>query len=302
MGMVFNLQRFSVHDGPGVRTTVFLKGCPLRCLWCHNPESAHAGRELGYHRNRCVGCRQCIGVCPHGALSLTYEGIRRDLTLCRDCFACADACPTGAMEVYGREMTAEEVVETAIRDKRYYDKTGGGVTFSGGEPLSQPEFVSQTARLLHAEGISTAVETSLYGGAQALELVAGASDLVMADLKVMNDELHIRATGCSNRPILENIKRLAALGANVLIRVPVVPGVSDSVDNIEHTAHFLLGHTPYRTMELIPMHKLAAHKYEALGRDYPAQDIPLPSEERMQLLRRSLIRLGFEVRGIREES
>ena len=231
MGMVFNLQRLSVHDGPGIRTTVFLKGCPLRCLWCHNPESMHPGQELGYRRNRCVGCGQCISACPHGALRLGSDGIERKADLCQSCFACADACPTGAMEVYGKEMTPQQVVEIARRDKRYYDKTGGGVTFSGGEPLSQAGFVSETAALLHAEGISTAVETSLFGSAQSLEVVAATCDLVMADIKTMDDELHRRATGQSNRPILDNLKRLADLRANVLIRIPVVPGFSDSVQN-----------------------------------------------------------------------
>lgn len=294
MGMVFNIQRFSVHDGPGIRTTVFLKGCPLRCLWCHNPESAHAGQELGYHKNRCTLCGQCVAACPKGALSIRGQQVRRDTALCSSCFACAEACPTEAMELYGKAMTAEEVTEIALRDKRYYDKTGGGVTFSGGEPLSQADFIVETATLLKEHEISIAVETSLYGSTVALEKVASVTDYFMVDIKAMDDEIHRRAMGCSNRPILENLKRLAVLGADVLIRIPVVPGINDDKHNIERTARFLLEYTPYRTIELLPMHKLAAHKYEALGRDYPAQDISLPENERIEELRDFLCVLGIE--------
>ena len=301
MGMITNIQRFSVHDGPGIRTTVFLKGCPLRCLWCHNPESAHAGQELGYHKNRCTLCGQCVAACPHGALSIDRQEVRRNTALCRSCFACAQACPTGAMELYGKEMTPTEVTEIVLRDKRYYDKTGGGVTFSGGEPLFQADFVVETARLLKQHGISIAVETSLFSSACAVEKVASVTDHFMVDIKAMDDEIHCRAMGCSNQPILENLRRLAALGADVLVRIPVVPGVNDDKENIERTARFLLEYTPYRTMELLPMHKLAAHKYEALGREYPAQDIPLPEEEHIEALRNILRNLGIHSGKTREE-
>ena len=302
MGMVFNIQRFSVHDGPGIRTTIFLKGCPLRCLWCHNPESAHAGPELGYHKNRCALCGECAACCPSGALRITDGKVQRDHALCRSCFSCAEACPTGALELYGKEMPPLEAAKLALRDKRYYDKTGGGVTFSGGEPLSQADFVVKTAQILREHGVSIALETSLYGTAAALDSVAAVTDYFMADIKAMDDKIHQQATGCSNRPILDNLKRLAALNAKVLVRVPVVPGISDGVENIERTARFLLDYTPYRTIELIPMHKLAAHKYEALGREYSAQDIPLPEETQMQRLRNTLHALGIHTVNTREES
>ncbi len=295
VGTVFQIQRFSIHDGPGIRTTVFLKGCPMRCLWCHNPESMKPETELGYRRNRCVGCGQCVLACPQGALTVCKEGIRRDGALCQVCLACTAACPTGAMEAYGRRMTPAEAADAVRLDKRYYDKTGGGATFSGGEPLSQPEFVRETAELLRREGIRTAIETSLYAAPHALEEVAPICDYIMTDIKVMDDAVHQKVTGCSNRRILANLVRLARYPVPVLIRIPVVPGINDSAQNAEQTARFLFENTPYRKIELLPMHKLATHKYEALGLDYPAQDIPLPTEEAVRQMARTLRTMGMEV-------
>lgn len=297
MGVVFNIQRFSVHDGPGIRTTVFLKGCPLRCLWCHNPESARPCPELGYHKNRCTLCGHCLTLCPSGALTRGPDRIERDSAQCRSCFACAKGCPSGAWEVYGKEMTPSEVADVALRDRRYYEKSGGGVTFSGGEPLSQAEFVRQTAEILHKAGISTAMETSLYGDPAALEELAPSIDYFMADLKAMDDDIHRRAMGVSNERILQNFCLLSRLGAEALVRVPVVPGVNDTVENIEAMARFLLENTSFREVELIKMHKLASHKYKALGRPYPAQDIPLPEQETIETLKNRLQDRGFLVRG-----
>ena len=294
MGIVFSTQRFSVHDGPGIRTTVFLKGCPMRCLWCHNPESANFNPELGYHKARCTLCSQCVSFCPSGALSVSRDGIVRDSEKCVMCGKCVKVCPTGATEMYGKEMSADEVAETVRRDRKFYERSGGGVTFSGGEPLSQVDFVAECASKLKPDGIHTAVETSLYASRNALDKILPHIDYFMADIKVMDDDIHKKATGCSNRIILENFAYLAKKGAEVLVRIPIIPGINDSSDNIKKTAEFLTENTPYRKIELLPMHKLAEHKYEALGRDYPVKDIPTPPKESLDALNDLLREMGFD--------
>lgn len=273
MGIVFSTQRFSVHDGPGIRTTVFLKGCPMRCLWCHNPESANFNPELGYHKARCTLCLQCVSFCPSGALSVSRDGIVRDSEKCVMCGKCVKVCPTGATEMYGKEMSADEVAETVRRDRKFYERSGGGVTFSGGEPLSQADFVAECASKLKPDGIHTAVETSLYASRNALDKILPHIDYFMADIKVMDDDIHKKATGCSNR---------------------IIPGINDSSDNIKKTAEFLTENTPYRKIELLPMHKLAEHKYEALGRDYPVKDIPTPTKESLDALHDLLNEMDFD--------
>ncbi len=295
MGIVFSIQRFSVHDGPGIRTTVFLKGCPLRCLWCHNPESAVMQPEIGYHAARCTLCTECVRVCPSDALSVSgNKKIARSREKCLSCFKCVNACPSGGMEQYGKSMTADEVVSAVMRDSKYYEKSGGGVTFSGGEPLLQAEFTAECAAKLKKRDIHTAVETSLFGSRQSLQTIMPYIDFYMADIKVMDDDIHKNVTGCSNEIILDNVIYLAEKNADVLIRIPIIPGINDTEDNIRKTAEFLIKNTLYRKIELLPMHKLAEHKYEALGRDYPIKAFPVPTKEKLDTLHNLLIEMGFE--------
>ncbi len=294
LGIVFSIQRFSVHDGPGIRTTVFLKGCPLRCLWCHNPESASPEPEIGYHSSRCTLCTECISVCPSGALTVSEGKIIRNPVKCLSCFKCTEACPNGATELYGKSMSSDDIVSAVMRDCKYYQKSGGGVTFSGGEPLLQAKFTAECASKLKEKGIHTAVETSLFGSRQSLRTIMPYIDFYMADIKVMNKDIHEKATGCSNEIILENVVYLAQNNADVLIRIPIIPGINDNEENIAETAEFLIKNTPYRRIELLPMHKLAEHKYEALGRDYPIKSFSVPTAENLELLHNLLIKMGFE--------
>lgn len=283
-GTVFNIQRMSIHDGPGIRTTVFLKGCPLRCSWCHNPESQSRAPELAYHVNRCAGCGFCTRQCPAGALTLVDGKVQRDASRCVQCDTCVSSCPYGAWERYGKEMSVDEVVAEVKKDKAYYQKTGGGVTFSGGEPLMQADFVAACAKKLREEGIPVAVESACFGSAEALRKLCAVTDFFMVDLKAMDEERHKAWIGAPLQPILQNIRLLGEWGADVLIRIPVVTGCNDSRENMEATADFLISETPYRNIELLKMHKLAQNKYEALQRAYTVADVEPPSEERIHAL------------------
>ncbi|MBQ7319088.1 MAG: glycyl-radical enzyme activating protein [Clostridia bacterium] len=294
MATVFNIQHFSIHDGPGIRTTVFFSGCPLRCLWCHNPESQSTLPQIACFANRCTRCGICIEACPEGALHMEEGRVMLDRRLCTACGTCVDACPVGARERYGEGYSPEELAARLLRDLPYYKKSGGGVTLSGGEPLLHTAFVLRLAELLHDAGIHVAVESCAYADYErSIEPLLSCVDLWMVDIKAMDDDRHRAVTGVPLQPILENISRMSRAGACMLIRVPVVVGVNDDEPTMRALADFLKTKTEIRTVELLKMHKLAAHKYEALDRPYPISDTPVPSEERMQLLARTLAACGI---------
>ena len=292
-GTVFNIQRMSIHDGPGIRTTVFLKGCPLRCAWCHNPESQSPEPEPAYHANRCVGCGFCVAQCPAGALSLSAGKVKKNTDLCIQCNACVASCPYSAWECYGERMSVEDVVTEVLKDKAYYTKTGGGVTFSGGEPLLRADFVAACATQLREHGVHVAVETACFGSETALRRLFDAADLFLVDLKVMDDAAHRRWIGSPVEPILQNLRLLGAWGAEALVRIPVVMGCNATEENMAATADFLLSQTPYRTVELLKMHKLAENKYRALRRDWLIADVEPPTEEHMAELANVLKQKGL---------
>lgn len=295
-GTIVNIQRFSVHDGPGIRTTVFLKGCPLRCRWCHNPESHLPQPQQGWLQARCTLCGRCLPACPVGALTLAEGRICCDRSRCASCFACVAACPAGARKIYGERMSSRAVVNLALRDRAYYVKSGGGVTISGGEPLMQADFAVETARLLKESGLHVAVETSMFGKWTDIERLREWVDLFLMDIKAMDDAVHRLATGASNELILRNIERLSALGAEGLIRIPVVVGVNACEENMRSTARFLLDKTRYRTVELLKMHKLAGHKYASLDVPYEIEDVSPPDDPLMQRLSEVLEECGIAVK------
>jgi pyruvate formate lyase activating enzyme len=260
-GRIFNIQRFSLQDGPGLRTTVFLKGCPLACAWCHNPESQSSDRELVTMEGRCIACGSCHGV--------------------DEPEACVDACPTGARQLLGQDLSVEELIEDVLRDRLFFDESGGGVTLSGGEPLSQSLFVLQVLADLRHRGIHTALDTCGLGRREDLLAAAALSDLVLFDLKHMDEAQHLTWTGASNGAILANLEALGRVHGQIWIRVPVIPGVNDDGANLEATARFVAGIPGVRRLDLLPFHSTGAAKFRRLGREYHLEQVPLPTPEHM---------------------
>jgi pyruvate formate lyase activating enzyme len=288
-GRVFNVQRYSLHDGPGIRTTVFLKGCALGCLWCANPESAKPDPELGFLEARCSRCGECFPVCPYEAITPGPEGLPLvDRQHCTACGDCVQACPDEALAVYGRQTTAGEVFAEVRRDAIFYEGSGGGVTVSGGEPLLQPRFVSALFHLCRQAGIHTAVETAGFVNPRILQVILPLTDYVLYDLKHLEAHVHQEVTGRSNHLILRNAATVAASGVPVLFRMPLVPGVNDTLDNIRKTASFLgtLGAAGMH-LELLPYHRLGEGKYQALGRPYPLDGLKMPEMEQVESVRRA---------------
>ena len=268
-GLVFDIQHYALHDGPGIRTIVFLKGCPLRCLWCCNPESQRAVPELRYSAARCRSSLACVDACPRSAIRLDAGALHIDRGACGDCGGpCVDACPHGALILVGEMMSADQVMARVAADKPFYDNSGGGVTFSGGEPFAQPAFLEELLRHSKRLGIHTAVETCGQAPIDVLMRCEPFVDLFLYDVKVMDGERHRELTGVCNDRILENLAALAAKASNKLVvRVPVVPGCTDGSSNLEAIAALLrsLGTT---RVELMPYHALGIDKYASLGREY----------------------------------
>ncbi|MGQ9576745.1 MAG: glycyl-radical enzyme activating protein [Thermoguttaceae bacterium] len=278
-GLVFNIQRYCVHDGPGIRTTVFLKGCPLRCWWCHNPESQSAEPEIAFLEGRCIRCGQCTAVCPQARAAGHGEKPPGRPARCIRCGACVAACPSGARQMVGRRMSVEEVLAEVLKDRLFYDDSGGGVTFSGGEPLLQARFLEGLLAACRAQGIHTALDTSGYAPWEDLLRVAPLVDLFLYDLKVMDDQRHQEYTGVSNARILANLQGLGRVHGNIWVRVPVIPGFSDDAEQLEAAARLAASIPGVRRLDLLPFHRAGIHKWASLGqlREPPAQT-PLSPE------------------------
>jgi pyruvate formate lyase activating enzyme len=285
-GVIFNVQRYSIHDGPGIRTTVFLKGCPLRCLWCQNPESQIMRPELFFDAARCGACGDCVAACAAGAISVHDGRSWTDRMLCNGAGTCVDVCPNDARTVMGRYATAAEVFEEVAADRVFYEGSGGGVTLSGGDPVSQPRFAVSLLRLCREAGLHTALDTSGHARWNTLAPILEHADLVLYDLKHMDPETHATLTGSSNEWILDNARRIVHEAAiPMLVRLPVVPGCNDTVENVEATARFVAHELdPSIPVHLLPYHRLGVAKHERLERDGGFDREPA-SDEQVEELR-----------------
>jgi pyruvate formate lyase activating enzyme len=280
-GLVFNIQKYSLQDGPGIRTTIFLKGCPLCCAWCHNPESISPRREIIVISQRCTACGECREACPFGDCAPNEGPLPARNDQCTFCAACVDACPTGARQMLGREMTVTEAVEAALKDRIFYEDSGGGVTISGGEPLMQPHFLLALAQTLRAAGVQVALDTTGFGCTEHLLAAAALSDLVLYDLKAFDEARHKELTGVSNRGILENLQALDKIHRNVWIRIPVVPGFNDDAEELKKIAKFVSELHSVTLINLLPFHRSGLHKYERLGWGHSLDGVETPSAELM---------------------
>ncbi|HPM80890.1 MAG TPA: glycyl-radical enzyme activating protein [Candidatus Anammoximicrobium sp.] len=282
-GLVFNIQKYSIHDGPGIRTTVFLKGCPLRCGWCHNPESRAAEVEISWSQARCIRCGQCWEVCPQAAGDHPASP-EVDRQQCIRCGRCVAVCPTGARELVGRRRTVVEVMDEILQDRIFYDESGGGVTLSGGEPLMQPQFTGELLAACRAEGLHTAVDTCGYGRCEDLLALAAVTDLFLYDVKILDDDRHRQYTGVSNVVILENLTALCEVRANVCIRVPVIPGFNDEPRDVDAIAAWVASLGNIRQLHLLPYHALGTNKAKRLGLAPAAAPAAGPAHDRLEAL------------------
>jgi pyruvate formate lyase activating enzyme len=295
-GIVTNIQRFSIHDGPGIRTTVFLKGCNLRCFWCHNPETLKIGPELQIFPSRCIGCGVCFERCPQGAHVLE-NGKRTFLrAICKACGTCVDTCYAEALVLVGERKTVDEVVDVVLRDRPFYETSGGGVTLSGGEPLLQLDFSRAILARCKQEGLHTAIETALNFPWKRVEAILPVIDLVMLDVKLMDPEAHRACTGVGNERILDNARRLGQVDRPLIVRTPIVPGVNDDEAIVSSIAAFAAELPNLLYYELLPFHPMAQSKYDSLDMAYRAQGLASPSKERMETLAETARQAGIEVR------
>jgi pyruvate formate lyase activating enzyme len=295
-GIVFDIRRFSIHDGPGIRTTVFLKGCPLECAWCHNPESQAADPELIMRPNRCLRCGACVEACPEDAIRLGADGPITDLARCERCGLCTDACFSGARELAGRELTAAQVMAEIERDRPFYDESGGGATFSGGEPLLQPEFLLELLQTCRAGGIATALDTCGYAPYAVLDRIRPYVDLFLYDIKTLDDRKHRALTGVSNELIVRNLQALGKRGARIIVRVPVIPGINDGARELRAVGALVATLPSVVRVELLPYHRIGVEKYGRIAREYSLPELRPPSQEQMAVLAQILQQdSGFQV-------
>ncbi len=297
-GLVTDFQRFSIHDGPGIRTIVFLKGCPLHCAWCANPEAISPRPEIMLIPHNCIRCGKCIEACPSNCFGESDGlvcSIDRDRCLLPECGKCQRVCYANAVNISGRYLTVEEVMDVVLRDREFYERTGGGITFSGGEPFAQPVFLQELARTAKMLKLHTAVETCGHVSWNTFASVLDCLDIVLYDLKHMDPDRHLQGTGVTNRTILENVKRLDASGKPIRIRLPLIPGFNDSEENVRATADFITGFSNLEALDILPYHRMGEPKWGQLHQDYRLHGIAPHTTDRVFELADIARKYGIEV-------
>lgn len=291
-GVIFDIQRFSVHDGPGIRTVVFMKGCPLSCQWCHNPESQTMAPDLFFEEELCVSCEKCIQVCPQGVHQIIngQRVIKREL--CNKCGKCVDACLPAALVLKGRSVTVNDVLDEVLRDKGYYLKSGGGITLSGGDPLAQPKFTKNLLTELKKRNLNTAIETCGHASWEIFKDILDLTDFVMYDFKIYNSALHEAYCGIDNALILQNLRRVVDQGKALLVRIPLIPQISDTDNNLQQIGEFLM-QLSIKHVELIPYHAFPKDKCKALGIEYQLSHVATQSSEKLQRMKILMLSLGI---------
>ena len=292
---IFNIQKFSVHDGPGIRTTVFFKGCPLKCLWCHNPESQNPNKEILYDKNKCTLCLSCVKECENNAIETRNNTLLTNMdkcTFCRDCTVC---CIHGARQIAGKEYTVDEVVKEVLKDRVFYKNSKGGVTLSGGEPLIYADFVEELLIRLKRENIHTAVDTCGAVDFEILKRVSKYTDLFLYDIKSMDDDKHILYTGVSNKNIIQNLIKLSQIHDNINLRLPLIEGINADEKHIIEILE-LLKNINIKKINLLPYHDIAIHKYEKLGRNYDFYKMNRPTDEKLNKFKDMFEKEGYKVK------
>lgn len=296
-GIIFDIERYAIHDGPGIRTTVFMKGCPLKCWWCHNPEGIEPSKNLMHFEYKCISCKTCAKICPTNAIS--FDGERKIINrlLCSGCGICVEYCPTGALKSVGYEVTVYELIGEIRKDILLYDRSGGGVTFSGGEPLFQPLFLQEVLKECKKMGIHVALDTTGYASPEIFKSVMESVDLFLYDIKLMDDKEHQKYTGVSNELIKRNLTILVeeGKGSSVILRFPVIPEITDTEKNLNELLVFISKLKGVNEIDILPFHDVS-EKYDRLGMEYKMRGHRAPSRDRLSYVKEKLEGAGLYVK------